>query len=179
MAGGGGGQTTAISQDGNSSGTNTHGGRKSNWEVIEHYRNSGEPASLMATTSHSGVGRIDSYRGDSSFAQNSHTTGDGYDMDTHDTESTDESILKDHSGDWWNLLALCGRVFRYVLSINILISRLNLVFQSFLKGIFLHRNFLLLLSLPTQKIFLAAQPLQKLSVLEKIKDRKTPFLLAL
>ena len=72
----------------------------------------------MATTSHSGVGRIDSYRGDSSFAQNSHTTGDGYDMDTHDTESTDESILKDHSGDWWNLLALCGRVFRYVLSIN-------------------------------------------------------------
>ena len=113
-SGGGGGQATTISQDGNSSGTNAHGGRKSNWEVIEHYRNSGEPASLMATTSHSGVGRIDSYRGESSFAQNSHTTGDGYDMDTHDTHSTsDESILKDHSDDWWNIFALCGRVFRY------------------------------------------------------------------
>ena len=114
-SGGGGGQATTISQDGNSSGTNAHGGRKSNWEVIEHYRNSGEPASLMATTSHSGVGRIDSYRGESSFAQNSHTTGDGYDMDTHDTHSTsDESILKDHSDDWWNIFALCGRVFRYI-----------------------------------------------------------------
>ena len=107
-------QTIPISQDGNSSGTNIggHTGRKSNWEVIEHYRNSGEPASLMATTSHSGVGRIDSYRGDSSFAQNSYTTGDGHDLASHDTQSTDESILKDHSSDWWNIFALCGRVFR-------------------------------------------------------------------
>ena len=119
---GGAGSTSAnaqgvpIAQDGNSSGTNVgasgHTGRKSNWEVIEHYRNSGEPASLMATTSHAGVGRIDSYRGDSSFAQNSYTTGDGHDLASHDTQSTDESILKDHSNDWWNIFALCGRVFR-------------------------------------------------------------------
>ena len=101
-----------ASQEGNSSVVTTTAARKSNWEVIEHYRNSGEPASLMATTSHTGVGRIDSGRGgDSSYAQNSCTGGDG-DPTTSDTQSTAESILKDHSDDWWNIFALCSRVFR-------------------------------------------------------------------
>ena len=84
-------------------------GRKSNWEVIEHYRNSNEPASLMATTSHTGVARIDSARAESSYAQNSYTVDD---PTSHDTQSTDESIMKDHSEDWWNVMALCARVFR-------------------------------------------------------------------
>ena len=44
---------TQISADGNS--TVTVSGRKSNWEVIEHYRNSGEPPALMATMSHTGT----------------------------------------------------------------------------------------------------------------------------
>lgn len=98
-----------VSMDGSSVVTAT--GRKSNWEVIEHYRNSGEPASLMATTSHTGVARIDSTKGgDSSFAQNSCTGVE--DPASNDTQSTDESILKDHSENWWNLWALCLRVFR-------------------------------------------------------------------
>ncbi len=100
-----------VSMDGNSS-VVTSSGRKSNWEVIEHYRNSGEPASLMATTSHTGVAMIDSgAKGfESSFAQNSCTL-EG-DPASHDTQSTDESILRDHSNEWWNVLALCHRVFR-------------------------------------------------------------------
>lgn len=97
-----------ISVDGNSS-VVTSSGRKSNWEVIEHYRNSGEPASLMATTSHTGVARIDSAKGDSSYAQNSCTVEDPA---SNDTQSTDESILRDHSDHWWNLWALICRVFR-------------------------------------------------------------------
>lgn len=97
-----------VSVDGSSVVTAT--GRKSNWEVIEHYRNSGEPASLMATTSHTGVARIDSAKGDSSYAQNSYTGVE--DPASADTQSTDESILKDHSENWWNIWALCLRVFR-------------------------------------------------------------------
>ena len=88
-------------------------------------------------------------------------------------------IIRGIGGTFWLCVAEFSGMYCQSIELPILISRLNLVFQSFLKGIFLHRNFLLHLSLPTQKIFLAAQPLQKLSVLEKIKDRKTPFLLAL
>ena len=85
--------------------TVTVSGRKSNWEVIEHYRNSGEPPALMATMSHTGVARIDSGKADSSFAQHSYTVEDPA---SDDTQSADESILKDHSDNWWNLLALCS-----------------------------------------------------------------------
>jgi hypothetical protein len=85
--------------------------KKSNWEVIEHYKASGAPASLMATTTHQGVGRNDSSRGESSHAQNSCTGGDG-DPDSDTTEI--ESVMRDHSDDWWNIFSLCGRVFRYV-----------------------------------------------------------------
>ena len=109
-------------------------------QVIEHYKSQGEPASLMATTS--GAGRIgekkafsdivsilrkrfffffekkkffkiifaDS-RGESSYAQNSF--GDG-EPGSSDDQSDIESIMRDHSDDWWNIFALCGRVFRYV-----------------------------------------------------------------
>ena len=101
-------RSAQISADGNS--TVTVSGRKSNWEVIEHYRNSGEPPALMATMSHTGVARIDSAKGDSSYAQHSYTVEDPA---SDDTQSTDESILKDHSDNWWNVLALCSRVFRY------------------------------------------------------------------
>jgi len=62
----------------------------------------------MATTS--GAGRIDS-RGESSYAQNSF--GDG-EPGSSDDQSDIESIMRDHSDDWWNIFALCGRVFRYV-----------------------------------------------------------------
>ena len=95
--------------------TVTVSGRKSNWEVIEHYRNSGEPPALMATMSHTGVARIDSAKGDSSYAQHSYTVEDPA---SDDTQSTDESILKDHSDNWWNVLALCSRVFRYAAAIE-------------------------------------------------------------
>ena len=59
-----------------------------------------------------GVARIDSAKGESSYAQHSYTEKDTEASD--DTQSADESILKDHSDNWWNLIALCSRVFRYV-----------------------------------------------------------------
>lgn len=86
-------------------------GKKSNWEVIEHYKTSGEPASLMATTTHPGVGRIDSSRGESSYAQNSYTECDP--ALNEDQRSDVESIMIDHSESWWNIFSLCARVFRY------------------------------------------------------------------
>ena len=78
------------------------------FQVIEHYKSDGAPASLMATTSHSGGGKIDS-RGESSYAQNSF--GDG-ENGMEDDQSDIESIMKDHTDNWWNIFALCGRVFR-------------------------------------------------------------------
>ena len=36
----------------------------------------------------------------------------------HGSLITDESILKDHSDNWWNVLALCSRVFRYAAAIE-------------------------------------------------------------
>ena len=47
-------------------------------------------------------------RGESSYAQNSF----GDDDDHDDDQSDIESIMRDHSDDWWNIFALCGRVFR-------------------------------------------------------------------
>ena len=54
-------------------------------------------------------------RGESSYAQNSF--GDG-EPGLSDDQSDIESIMRNHSDDWWNIFALCGRVFRYVRNIE-------------------------------------------------------------
>lgn len=88
--------------------------KKSNWEVIEHYNTSGAPTSLMATTTHTGLGRVESGRGDSSIVHSSGAaTGDHGDYYGDDGDDSDvESIMRDHTDDWWNMFALCKRVFR-------------------------------------------------------------------
>ena len=77
------------------------------------------------------MARIDSAKGESSYAQHSYTEKDTEASD--DTHSADESILKDHSDNWWNLIALCSRVFRYVCNSPALFQKVPKVSKSFQK----------------------------------------------
>ena len=78
--------------------------KKSNWEVIEHYNPgnalTGAPSGQTKVSTRLAVSELDN------------AVQDSPDDDSDDDEDEVESILLDHTHEWWNMWALFRRVFR-------------------------------------------------------------------